>query len=302
MTQSFTPQPGNETARPKLTPEEYAQKKQAEREGVYMLVDIAASEITQSPENFRIFLNAQSQMDRYSTANALLIYKQFPRATQLKEFSDWAAENVRVSKGEKSILILEPSEYVKRDGSQGIGFQVKKVFDVLQTNSRKRTIQQRLASPRELVEAMLGASPVSVQMVDGFSNPDREVFYSTQDQALFLKKELAFDVAFCQNLSRELGRASLPPLAAGENRKGQDFQAECVGYLFCRKYGIDTRRFAVGQIPEDWKQLDARALRGKLSEIRSAFTELHSRTFENLYRIRQERQMTQERQGGREER
>ena len=302
MTQSFTNQPEAETTRPRLTPEEYAQKKQAEREGVYMLADIAAAEIIQSPENFRIFLNVQSQMDRYSTTNALLIYKQFPRATQLKEFSDWAAENVRVTKGEKSILILEPSEYVKKDGSQGIGFQVKKVFDILQTNGRRKPAQHRLASPWELAEAMLQASPVSVQMVDGFSDPDRTVFYSESDQALFLKRDVDRDIAFCQKLSRELGRASLPPLAAVGSRKEQDFQVECVGYLFCRKYGVDTRCFAVGEIPEGWKQMDARGLRGKLSETRSAFSELHSRTFENLYRNRQERQMTQERQGGREER
>lgn len=301
MTQSFTTQPESEIAHPRLTPEEYARKKQAEREGVYMLVEVAASEIVQSPENFRQFLNIQSRMDRYSTANALLIYKQFPRATQLKEFSDWAAENVRVSKGEKSVLILEPSEYVKRDGSQGLGFQVKKVFDILQTNSR-RPAQCLAVSPKELADAMLQASPVSVQMVDGFPDPDRAVFYSESNQALFLKRNVDSDIAFCQNLARELGRASLAQLAAGENRQEQDFQAECVGYMFCRKYGSDTRCFAVGQIPEDWKQLDARGLRGKLSEIRSAFTELHSRTFESLYRNRQERQLAQERQGGHEER
>ncbi len=40
-------------------------------------------------------------MDRYSAVNALLIYKQLPTSTQLKDYDDWSKENVRVSKGAK---------------------------------------------------------------------------------------------------------------------------------------------------------------------------------------------------------
>lgn len=45
-------------------------------------------------------------MDRYSATNALLIYKQCPEATQLKDFDGWREENVRIKKGAKSISIL----------------------------------------------------------------------------------------------------------------------------------------------------------------------------------------------------
>ena len=36
-------------------------------------------------------------MDRYSAANALLIYSQYPQATQLKDFDDWGKDNVKIT-------------------------------------------------------------------------------------------------------------------------------------------------------------------------------------------------------------
>ena len=34
-------------------------------------------------------------MDRYTANNALLMYKQFPQASQIKEFGDWTADGVK---------------------------------------------------------------------------------------------------------------------------------------------------------------------------------------------------------------
>ena len=50
--------------------------------------------------------------------------------------ADWQEDGVKVSKGAKSLSILEPVEYAKKDGSTGIAYNVKKVFDVSQTNGR----------------------------------------------------------------------------------------------------------------------------------------------------------------------
>lgn len=88
-------------------------------------------------EKFRAFLDTQARLDRYSAANALLIYNQYPQATQLKDFNDWAEEKVSINKGAKSISILEPVEYARDDGSTGISYNVKKVFDVSQTKGKQ---------------------------------------------------------------------------------------------------------------------------------------------------------------------
>lgn len=68
------------------------------------------------------YLDVQSRMDRYTANNALLMYKQFPQASQIKEFDDWAAEGVKVNKGSKTFIILDPYEYTKKDGTIGVDF------------------------------------------------------------------------------------------------------------------------------------------------------------------------------------
>ena len=98
MTNDFKPAKagGNQ---PRLSKEEYAEKKRAEKEKVYQMIDDASREIVSDPEKFKSFLDTQSRMDRYSAANALLIYSQYPQATQLKDFDDWGKDNVKITKG-----------------------------------------------------------------------------------------------------------------------------------------------------------------------------------------------------------
>ena len=85
--------------KPKLSPEEYAKAKQEEKEAVYKLIDTAISDIVNNPDEFQKYLDTQARMDRYSAANALLIYKQCPEATQLKYFNGFTATPlIRISK------------------------------------------------------------------------------------------------------------------------------------------------------------------------------------------------------------
>ena len=111
MTNNFNPKKSGAAERPQLSPEEYVAKIQAEKDAVYQMIDDAATEIVNAPEKFRGYLDTQARMDRYSAANALLIYKQQPQATQLKDFRDWQEDGVKVNKGAKSLSILEPVEY-----------------------------------------------------------------------------------------------------------------------------------------------------------------------------------------------
>ena len=135
MTNNFTPAKAG-GQRPRLSKEEYAEKMKAEKEAVYQMSDDAAKAIVSDPEKFKAFLDTQSRLDRYSAVNALLIFKQLPEASQLKNFDDWSKDNIKITKGAKSISILEPVEYAKRDGTTGISYNVKKVFDVSQTNGK----------------------------------------------------------------------------------------------------------------------------------------------------------------------
>ena len=114
MTNDFSAKRSN-SYKPQLSPEEYKEKKRAENEAVYKLLDDTASEVVQSPDKFKGYLDVQSRMDRYTANNALLMYKQYPQASQVKEFDDWVAEGVKVNKGSKTYIILDPYEYTKKE-------------------------------------------------------------------------------------------------------------------------------------------------------------------------------------------
>ena len=58
---------------------------------------------------------------------------------------------MKVNKGAKSLSILEPVEYTKNDGSTGIAYNVKKVFDVAQTSGKKPAAPTLDRDPRKLV-------------------------------------------------------------------------------------------------------------------------------------------------------
>ena len=123
MTNNFTPAKAGQQSK-RLSKEEYAEKMKAEKEAVYQMADDTAKAIVSDPEKFKAFLDTQSRLDRYSAVNALLIFKQLPEASQLKNFDDWSKDNVKIQKGAKSISILEPVEYAKKDGTTGISYNV----------------------------------------------------------------------------------------------------------------------------------------------------------------------------------
>lgn len=294
MTENFTPKTASENT-PRLSKEEYAEKKRAEKDAIYKMADDAVKEIVSDPEKFRAFLDTQSRMDRYSAVNALLIYKQLPEATQLKDYDDWSKDNVRVLKGAKSISILEPVEYTRKDGTPGISYNVKKVFDVTQTNGRRTPAPTANKDPRTLITTMLDSSPVAVESCDELPYPNMAAFYNNDKQMLFVKRDTGDSVAVAQCVAQELGHAQLSINSDRYSRSEMGFAATCIGYMLCRKYGVDTKNLAVDNIPDAIKQMEPKAVRVELSKMRNAMSEIHSRVAEEQYRKRQARSKDRER-------
>ncbi len=294
MTNDFRPKKagGNQ---PKLSKEEYAEKKKAEKERVYQMVDDTAMQIVNDPEKFRAFLDTQSRMDRYSAANALLIFNQLPEATQLKDFDDWGKDNVKIVKGAKSISILEPVEYARQDGTTGISYNVKKMFDVSQTNGRQTPAVSVNRDPKALITTMLDACPVEVEATNELPYPNMAAFYNNEKQTLYVKRNVGDSVAVAQCVAQELGHAQLSINSDTYSRRDMGFQAVCIGYMLCKKYGVDTQNFAIDRIPENLKEKEPKEIRAELSKTRNAMSEINSRISEELYRKKQERSKEHER-------
>ena len=294
MTNDFRPKKagGNQ---PKLSKEEYAEKKKAEKERIYQMVDDTAMQIVNDPEKFRAFLDTQSRMDRYSAANALLIFNQLPEATQLKDFDDWGKDNVKIVKGAKSISILEPVEYARQDGTTGISYNVKKMFDVSQTNGRQTPAVSVNRDPKALITTMLDACPVEVEATNELPYPNMAAFYNNEKQTLYVKRNVGDSVAVAQCVAQELGHAQLSINSDTYSRRDMGFQAVCIGYMLCKKYGVDTQNFAIDRIPESLKEKEPKEIRAELSKTRNAMSEINSRISEELYRKKQERSKEHER-------
>ena len=294
MTNDFRPKKAGSN-QPKLSKEEYAEKKKAEKERVYQMVDDTAMQIVNDPEKFRAFLDTQSRMDRYSAANALLIFNQLPEATQLKDFDDWGKDNVKIVKGAKSISILEPVEYARQDGTTGISYNVKKMFDVSQTNGRQTPAVSANRDPKALITTMLDACPVEVEATNELPYPNMAAFYNNEKQTLYVKRNVGDSVAVAQCVAQELGHAQLSINSDTYSRRDMGFQAVCIGYMLCKKYGVDTQNFAIDRIPESLKEKEPKEIRAELSKTRNAMSEINSRISEELYRKKQERSKEHER-------
>ncbi len=224
MTNDFKTKRNSLVKSPRLSPEEYKEKKKAEKAAVYQMLDDTALEVVQSPEKFRGYLDVQSRMDRYTANNALLMYKQFPQASQVKEFDDWVSEDVKINKGAKTFIILDPYEYTKKDGTIGIDFNLKRVLDVSQTNGRRPAAPAADRDPRKLVAVMLDTAPIEVESVDELPYPNMGAFYK-----------------------KELGHAELSMNSETYSRRDMGFWAVCIGYMrFAKSTAWIRRRPVLG--------------------------------------------------------
>ena len=266
-----------------------------EKDAVYQMADESAREIVSDPEKFKLFLDTQSRIDRYSAVNALLIYKQYPQAVQLKDFDDWSKDNIKILKGTKSISILEPVEYVKRDGTTGISYNVKKVFDISQTNGKRPPAPTVNRDPKQLITTLLDSSPVNVEATNELPYPNMAAFYNNEEQTLYVKRDVGDSVAVAQCVAQELGHAQLSINSDTYSRSDMGFQAVCIGYMLCKKYGIDTQNFAINRIPEKLAAKEPKDIRFELSKTRNAMADIHSRVSDELYRKKQARSKEQER-------
>ena len=190
---------------------------------------------------------------------------------------------------------LEPVEYTKNDGSTGIAYNVKKVFDVAQTSGKKPAAPTLDRDPRKLVAIMLDTAPIDVSTVEELPSPNMGAFYKNEDQTLYIKRDIGNSVALCQCVAQELGHAQLAMNCEAYSRRDMGFSAVCVGYMLCRKFGVDVKNFAIDRIPEELAGKSPKEIRAELSKTRSAMSEIGSRVSEEIYRRRADRSKDQER-------
>jgi hypothetical protein len=67
------------------------------------------------------------------------------------------------------------------------------------------------------------------------------------------------------------------------------FNAACIGYMLCRKYGVDTQPFNISDIPDKLRNAEPKEIKRELSGIRQSMNEIATRVTDELYRQKQAR-------------
>ena len=262
-----------------LSKEEYAAKKQSEREAIFELSDNAALEVGIDGGMFRQYLDVQSKFDRYSAVNSLLIMAQNPEATRIAEFDTWKARGGYVKPGQNAISILEPYEYTKEDGTAGTGYNLKKMFDISQVDTRKISVSPPPTySDRQLLQALLSKAPMKITGVENLS--DGLGAYTDRDTGeMFVRKGMEFADTF-RSVAQELCYAEVE--RDGKNTADPAFTAYSASFLLCKKYGVDTQNFDFKNAPGMFNGFNAKDIKAELSAIRNAAENISGRMSRQL--------------------
>ena len=274
--------------------ESWKEKKQLEREQAYTLIDTTAEEISEDGDKFKTYLDVQSRFDRYSVGNALLITAQMPQATKLRDFDSWKDNGVSIKKQQKGITILEPGEeYTRDDGSVGVSYNVKKVFDVSQTTSREKAKPAVHRDDRLLLKALINKSPATIKISEDLPEGVGALYQPKTNEIAVRKGMDASDIF--RSVSQELAHAELAAQNDDYSRSEAGFKAYCVSYMLCKKNGVDVGGYDFKNLPDNIREADAQSIRSELSSVRETADSISARMAKVLEANKAPRQQEQER-------
>lgn len=275
----FEPAPQSE----EFDKEAWAAQKKAERDEVYALADATAEEVCKDSGKFRDYLDVQANFRHYSATNALLILAFNKDARKLGDKDYWRDQGVYIKRQEfgRPIKIIESNgEYTRDDGSIGVSYNIKKVYDISQTTSRIKAQPPVSYDKRALLNALIYKHPVPIQSVDDL--PD--------DMGA---SDLFYEVA------KALAHAELAMTSEDYSYSNADFKAHCVSYILCKEFGIETDNLSFSpadfDIPKELSEAEPQEIRTELAEIRDTAYDISARMARSLEQNKAPRYKEQER-------
>ena len=276
--------------------EAWAAKKKAERDEVYALADATAEAVCADGSKFRNYLDVQATFRNYSATNALLILATKPDARRLGDKDFWRDQGVYIKRQEfgRPIKIVESNgEYTRDDGSIGVSYNIKRVYDISQTTARTRAPQTVSHDARALLNALIYKRPAPVQSVDELPN-GMDAVYDREQNAVFVRRGLSAIDLFC-GLSKALAQAELARTGEEYTEENAGFKAQCVSYILGKEFGVDVSGYAF-EAPADFLHTDdPQTIRAELTDIRDTAYDISARMMRSLEQNKAPRQSEQER-------
>ena len=258
--------------------------------------DATAEAVCADGGKFREYLDVQAAFRNYSATNALLILATKPDARRLGDKDFWRDQGVYIKRQEfgHPIKIVESNgEYTRDDGSIGVSYNIKRVYDISQTTSRMRTPQAVSHDARALLNALIYKRPAPVQSVDELPN-GMDAVYDREQNAVFVRRGLSAIDLFC-GLSKALAQAELARTGEEYTEENAGFKAQCVSYILGKEFGVDVSGYAF-EAPADFLRTDdPQTIRAELTDIRDTAYDISARMMRSLEQSKAPRQSEQER-------
>lgn len=272
--------------------EAWKKQKQEQREMVFSVIDITAKALAQDGAKFQSYLNVQSRFDRYSVVNTLLILAQKHDATFIADFDTWKEQGAYIRKKETGFYILEPGdEYQREDGTVGISYNLKKMFDISQTRGYKREVPA-FPDERIRIKALMDHTPVPIRISDTLPE-NTNALYQPSLREIQIRRGMDTNNIF-RVLSQELAHAEMDTGDGKYHRDNHTFHAYCVSYMLCKQYGVDTSEYNFDNAPQMLAEIDVKKIKEELSAIRETTGEISGRMKSMLSQQRQQKRQEPE--------
>ena len=249
--------------------EEWKKKKQEQLQNAYNMIEEATEELKNNSSFFKSYLDVQSRFDKYTVRNALLLTKQLPNATQLKDYNGWKeAKVIFKTRYPKRVVILEPGEaYTNKEGKKVTPIYSKEVIDISETNLKpnSRTYDKKL-----ILQSLLHNAPADIKAVDSLED-GKMCNWDKDNNVIYVCRSEDYNLVI-SSVAKELANINLY-----ENTNNYDqVQAECISYMICKKYGIDTELENIDKLSLRFSNMESKDIKDELSNMKNVFEDINN--------------------------
>jgi hypothetical protein len=256
---------------PAMKDDDWKKSKQVEREEAFGALDKAVNQIKGDGNIFRKYLDVVSRFANYSAINCLLIMDQRPEALQIADAAEWKKKGAYIKKGEHGFLMFgQAKKYVHPDGSETIYYNVKRVFDVTQTDKKYSPLYEGSYDAKRIIESLRKSSSIKIETsrdLDGML-----ARYDPEKKKIYIK-EGEYTSAMLSGIYQEAAHAIMDRHGP-YNRAVNSFDAYCAAYIQSRRTGINGASFDFSKLPDRIINADPDTLKKEVTRIRDVSGEL----------------------------
>ena len=244
---------------------------------LYKIINEAIINLQNKSISFKDFLDVQAKFYKYSTANAILIASQMPKATLIKDSLAWERESIKISKKAKPIYILEPVF----DGEKRIiDYHSKEMYDISQTNAKNKNIKY---DNRTLLKAFLHNNLAEIKAVDDFDDSNLNASHEKigDNNIIYIRRGMDYNMIF-KSLAYELAKLEYTP---SSDEEMDNFKVTSIAYILCKIHNLDVSSYSFDKLPKSFINNSSIEARKDLVEIKNIVNKINEGIDEYLQRI-----------------